>query len=164
MIVLLKLIMRRVLIAFTMLTLLLLPGCIQVGNCKGRAECYTKTAVYYALMGDKQKAQEWCRGIIKDPDISGTMQDFEYNNCIIEVAKTLGDKNFCANAEEHFNLPQSFPVSNVKEFCEKSVEREELRQQSLLNPREAYKHTCPSAILIFSVLPLSILFMKIYGR
>lgn len=156
--------MRAIAIALVLIVLLLLAGCIAVGNCSGRPECYKKTAVYYALTGDKQGAKEWCRKIIADPDISVTMQDIEYNNCIIEVAKTLGDKNFCMNAEEHYNMPEGWPISNVREFCEKSVQQEELRQQSMMNPQEAYKHTCPAAIFIFSILPASILFMRIYEK
>lgn len=154
--------MRKAVVA-VLLVLFLLSGCIQIGNCKGRPECYKKTAVYYALTGDKKGATRWCREIIADPDISLVVQDLEYNNCIIEVAKTILDKNFCTNVEEHFNLPQGFPLSNVKEFCEKSVEQEELRQQSMMNPKEAYKHTCPSAMLIFSVI-LTFLFSFRLGR
>ncbi len=156
--------MRATAIALILAALLLLAGCIAIGNCSGRPECYKKTAVYYALIGDKKQAVSTCREIIKDPDISITMQDLEYNTCIIEVARTMLDKNICSNVEEHYNIPQGWPISNVKELCEKSVQQEELRQQSLLNPKEAYKHTCPAAVFIFSILPLSILFMRSYEK
>ncbi|MGB9719118.1 MAG: hypothetical protein ACPL06_00805 [Candidatus Anstonellales archaeon] len=146
------------------LVILLFAGCIQVGgNCKGRPECYKKAAVYYGMMGDKKAALGWCRKIINDADISVIMQDLEYNNCIIEVAKTLGDENICSNVEEYYNLPQVLPISNVKEVCIKMVEQEKIRQNAMLDKSQAYKHTCPAAMLIFSIL-LLILLMKIYEK
>ncbi|MEM4707754.1 MAG: hypothetical protein QXL47_04040 [Candidatus Anstonellales archaeon] len=154
----------RVGVVALILAAILLTGCIQVGqNCKGKAECYKKAAVYYALMGDKKEALQWCRKITDDPDISITVRHMEYNNCVIEVARTFLDKNLCSETHEHFWIPHGWPVSNVKEFCEKMVEQEELRQQAMLDRSQAYKHTCPSAMLVFSIVAAS-LFMRIYEK
>jgi len=156
--------MRKALIA-VLLVFFLLVGCITIGNCRGRAECYKKTAVYYALKADKKGALGWCRNIKSDEDINPVIAGLEYNNCIIEVAEALMDKKICDNVDE-FPIAgiQDVPVIDIKGACEKAVQQEELKQQKLLNPKEAYKHTCPVFIFIFSILPLSVLFMRIYEK
>lgn len=149
--------MRAAILA--LLLFILLSGCIQVGgNCKGKPDCYKKAAVYYGLMGDKKEAIRWCKKIDEDPNLNIVMRKWGYNDCIIEVAKTIQDDKICSET-----ALQGVPMLDMKKTCIKMVEQEKRKQERMLNKSITYKHTCPSAMLVFLIIP-AVLFMRGYEK